>query len=519
MKIFTFILTITFLIILSIPAESQVTNLMVDGSATSFIMTSGDVISWSYNVPTEGATTLVEIWYDVNGSRTIDAGDILYQSFEQTDNDTVGQNGPPDMSDLPGYVSFSSKVGIAPGNYVLSFTEGGSTLFAAGTVNAISTPAYTIKGTITPPNGKSAANIFVEARRSEKYQPNFWDAVTDANGNFTIGMTSDTAGNPWTIELVSNPFPPDIITPSQQQVTISGSLTGINFSFTAAAAQVGGTVKDETGNIIPNADVNIFAGTQNNPVNYDVKTNSNGIYQIGFTASDLSQSSGGWSISSYSEGSSGYTTDKLDGCAFINTISPGDSIGRDLVIYNANSTITGKVTLNGVAPGFSFQLVAINRDSAQSAVYTDASTGNFSFPVSDKVYSYQINYINSSQVYYMNNTIVHPGETNVTVNFSTTPLAVKSGSSSIPKVFSLGQNYPNPFNPTTNITYQLATAGRVTLKVYNILGQEVATLVNGEKSAGRYKVEFNGNNLSSGIYLYKLSAGNFTNVKKMILLK
>ena len=519
MNFFTILFMGIFILIFNFTAKSQVTNLVVNGSSSSFIMTSGDIISWSYNVPTAGATTLIDIWYDVNGNRAIDAGDKLYQAFEQTDNDTVGQNGPPDMSNIPGKVSFSMPIGIAPGNYILSFTEGGSTIYVAGTINALTSPAYTISGKVTPPSGKSAANIFVEVQRKDKYQPSFWDALTDANGNYTIGMTSDTAGNPWTIELVSNPFLPNIVSPAQQQVTISGNLTGINFSFTAAAAQVGGTVKDENGNMIVNTDVSIYAGSQNNPVNYDVKTNINGVYQIGLTQSDLSQSTGGWSLNAYSESSNGYTIDKLDGSAYVNSISPGDSIARNLIIYNANSTITGKVTLDGIAPGFPIQLVAVNRDSAQSTVFSDGSTGNFSFPVTDKIYNYQINYINTSQVYYMNNIIVHPGETNVIVNLSTTPLAVKSGTSGVPKVFSLGQNYPNPFNPSTEITYQLAAAGKVALKVYNILGQEVATLVNGEKQAGRYKVEFNGNNLSSGIYLYKLSAGNFTSVRKMILIK
>jgi len=88
--------------------------------------------------------------------------------------------------------------------------------------------------------------------------------------------------------------------------------------------------------------------------------------------------------------------------------------------------------------------------------------------------------------------------------------------------FSLNQNYPNPFNPTTNIGFRIASAsggGFVTLKVYDILGREVATLVNEEKPAGNYEVEFDGGALASGIYFYKLQTGNYTSVKKMILIK
>jgi hypothetical protein len=85
--------------------------------------------------------------------------------------------------------------------------------------------------------------------------------------------------------------------------------------------------------------------------------------------------------------------------------------------------------------------------------------------------------------------------------------------------FSLEQNYPNPFNPSTNIQYTISSNQFVKLKVYDLLGREVATLVNEEKSAGSYKVEFDASHLSSGIYFYKLNSGSFTETKKMILLR
>jgi len=83
----------------------------------------------------------------------------------------------------------------------------------------------------------------------------------------------------------------------------------------------------------------------------------------------------------------------------------------------------------------------------------------------------------------------------------------------------LQQNYPNPFNPSTSIQYAISSTQFVTLKVYDLLGREVATLVNEEKTTGSYEVEFNGNNLTSGIYFYKLQAGSFVETKKMVLIK
>ncbi len=89
----------------------------------------------------------------------------------------------------------------------------------------------------------------------------------------------------------------------------------------------------------------------------------------------------------------------------------------------------------------------------------------------------------------------------------------------IPERFTLNQNYPNPFNPSTRIEYQVASNSQVSLKVYDVLGKEVATLVNEEKPVGSYEVNFNASQLSSGIYFYKLQAGSFVETKKMILLK
>lgn len=98
-------------------------------------------------------------------------------------------------------------------------------------------------------------------------------------------------------------------------------------------------------------------------------------------------------------------------------------------------------------------------------------------------------------------------------------LDVSGEKGEIPEKFLLYQNYPNPFNPITTIEFSLPVSGLVTLKIYNVLGQEIAELLNGEMKAGNYSIKFDASKFSSGMYLYKLTAGNFTSVKKLLLLK
>jgi hypothetical protein len=108
------------------------------------------------------------------------------------------------------------------------------------------------------------------------------------------------------------------------------------------------------------------------------------------------------------------------------------------------------------------------------------------------------------------------------ISFSeTTSGSIVSGAGSVetPAVFSLMQNYPNPFNPATTIEFSLPQAANITLKVYDMLGREVAEIAQGNFSPGRHKAEFNGASLPSGIYFYTLKAGEFSATKKLMLMK
>ena len=132
----------------------------------------------------------------------------------------------------------------------------------------------------------------------------------------------------------------------------------------------------------------------------------------------------------------------------------------------------------------------------------------------------------SHDLVYVYNTRSTPGQTafdQANPDFDRISVAL-SGLSSLPTEYALEQNYPNPFNPTTQINFSLPVDSKVSLEVYNVLGQRVTSLVNGELPAGEHTVTWNGTNsdggqVSSGVYFYRISAEKFNETKKMMLLK
>ena len=99
------------------------------------------------------------------------------------------------------------------------------------------------------------------------------------------------------------------------------------------------------------------------------------------------------------------------------------------------------------------------------------------------------------------------------------PIGILQTNTEVPGSFALSQNFPNPFNPTTKIKFQIPKSGLIKLIIYDALGREVQTLVNEQLSPGTYQADFDGTNLSSGIYYYKLESADYTETKKMVLIK
>lgn len=157
------------------------------------------------------------------------------------------------------------------------------------------------------------------------------------------------------------------------------------------------------------------------------------------------------------------------------------------VVNSTVSDLDGSFILEGLLSG-SYQLVSSTVD------YSDAGINNVTLESAN-------NYLNIDVVLSADALTSIKSETNIVTNYA------------------LSQNYPNPFNPTTVINYQLPSSGFVTVKVFNVIGKEVATLVNEFQQSGNYSKEFSAGELNSGVYFYTIKAGNFTATKKMIFLK
>lgn len=153
--------------------------------------------------------------------------------------------------------------------------------------------------------------------------------------------------------------------------------------------------------------------------------------------------------------------------------------------------------------------------SQGTSISTTAGTYNFEFkykrdPVWVDSMIYTLAFVQNDN----NKEVMNSGKpSNITITGS------QPYSNEVPAKFELLQNYPNPFNPSTHIAFTVPKDVYVSLKVYNILGNEITTLVDGNHKAGTYNMYFDGSNLASGVYLYKLTAGDFTQARKMLLVK
>jgi hypothetical protein len=158
-------------------------------------------------------------------------------------------------------------------------------------------------------------------------------------------------------------------------------------------------------------------------------------------------------------------------------------------------------------------LAPYSQDYDRRETFYFRDTLNLSYPTSSVVYT------GSSGGFPAGDLNWYPSQKSAWITAGKPTTGVENFGAAVPSTFVLEQNYPNPFNPSTNIAFTVPKIGRVTLKVFNALGQQVATLVDANYDAGKHQVNFDASSLSSGVYVYTLSSGDFLAAKKMILVK
>lgn len=183
----------------------------------------------------------------------------------------------------------------------------------------------------------------------------------------------------------------------------------------------------------------------------------------------------------------------------------------ELTSFSAN-VIDGNIILNwNTATELNNQGFEIERSFDNKIFSKIGYVAGFGTTTENKSYSYTIDEINSNKSYFRLKQIDFDGK------FEYSNIIEVDGIS--PKIFSLGQNYPNPFNPSTRIDFSIPMETNVKISIYNLIGQKITEVVNSKFAAGNHSVNFSASNLSSGIYLYKIEADNFTSTKKMQLIK
>ncbi|MEO8664419.1 MAG: T9SS type A sorting domain-containing protein [Ignavibacteria bacterium] len=211
------------------------------------------------------------------------------------------------------------------------------------------------------------------------------------------------------------------------------------------------------------------------------------------------------------------------GSSFTDNISANYTIGTTQIFETGTTSVSGDAwgTINLPGGSYSNALrvkdVQVTKDSSNSGsplVIVTTATSYSWFVPGRKFRVFGIIYTSVTF-----NGIPFGGTKFVNYNNNSTPIGIRNISSEIPDGYMLSQNYPNPFNPSTNLEFGIADLGFVSLRVYDMVGKEVATLVNANLNPGIYKYDFDASGLTSGIYYYTLRVNEFVETKKMLLVK
>jgi hypothetical protein len=372
-------------------------------------------------------------------------------------------------------------------------------------------------------SGSGVPNVVIGAETNN----GMYFALTDASGNYTIAtnLASGTTVKVKFPDGFNSTFSAYTASPTKYTFSLTSSVSGINFVLVSGKI-ITGTVKDTLDN--PIIGYSVYANSTSN-VTYSGQTDATGTYSIAVpTGSYIIQygdqeATTEYVMMYYNQKYLQWNSDTVTVTSSTDTVYNINAVIRKggIITGTASNVGSNGWNINVYQYGSSF-------DAAFQKNFDNA--GTYSIAVLPGRYTIQFGLNNSDTRFYYNQCAVYPGTAvtvsaigdtvrNIDGDFSAALSDAGSSTTVVPKKFSLSQNYPNPFNPSTVINFTLPSNSFVTLKIYNLLGKEVATLVNGTKGMGNYSVEWNASQCASGMYFYKLQAGNYTATKKLILLK
>ena len=421
---------------------------------------------------------------------------------------------------------------------------GDSLVYSIGLAKIVPPVTYSVSGWVKDGAGVSQKARLTAFISNKQHNPSCWnmnyDARTDSNGNYVIkgikpGDTVVVFTEPYDRKFLPQYYNGKSDFKTADRIGVTADVADINFTLvekTVYPNGISGIVYDSAGAQILKGSVLAFQKGGNHKDRFGFKRRA-----------QLDTLTGAYAFTNLEPGQ--YIL-MAEGPGFVPSFFKYDGStthnwkNADSVVVTDSSLVTGinfnlKIHVKKTGGSFAFGIVKGNDGSTLPGTlnYLVNANGDFvDYCVADLDGSYMIENISAGNytmvsslasfvdaqktlsVDYLNNSTL-----NVDVSLTPNSTTGINDNASVVNGFALSQNYPNPFNPSTIISYQIPQNGFVTLKVYNVLGKEVATLVNEQQVAGKYNFNFKANNLASGFYIYRLTAGSFTSVKKLTLLK
>ena len=443
------------------------------------------------------------------------------------------------MTVAPGYKKeFFDNVNTIQQATLLNFANSDSLNFNIGLAPIVPPTTYTLSGNVTKDGGLPirARISVIPVRNNTFFNPAIGrTAFTDSSGNYSVRVReNDTVVvfcHPIDFSLQPEFYNDKLTFAEADRIVINGNINNINFVISPKPVYnngISGLVKNEDNEGVESF---ISAFRKNNqfpnPRRITISSDTLGNYQF----SNLTP--GEYILLAIPKSGYKATFFKYDGSQTLNWREADSVVVTETsLITNINFTVL-PIQTPGFAKLSGYVKDNNNRPVEGAFIYAvDENSNVYTYGLTDKNGFYQIEGFELTSYsiyadkfgYYSNGvrTITFDSQNSFEkqLNLTLTPDTPTSNDVKVmPDKFELSQNYPNPFNPSTTISWQSPISGKQILKVYNVLGVEVATLVNEWREAGSYSVNFNASELPSGTYFYKLTVGDFSKVRKMMLIK